>query len=88
MAPVVGGIAHGSVKKVPSSRTGTDGPQAEERAIAADAHHLARVQCDEFFRVVYHLYTPPWPVSVNYQHWPVGISGWYFCTVSFGGNTF
>ena len=31
-----------------------------------------------------------WPVSVNYQLWPVGKSvffGRYFCTVSFGGNT-
>ncbi len=35
-------------KHAPSSRTGADGPQAEERAIAADAHRIARVPCDEF----------------------------------------
>ena len=27
---------------------GADGPQAEERAMAADAHRIARVPCDEF----------------------------------------
>jgi hypothetical protein len=27
---------------------GADGPQAEERAIAADAHRIAQVLCDEF----------------------------------------
>ena len=27
-------------------------------------------------------------VFTIHQHWSVGISGWYFCTVSFGGNTF
>jgi hypothetical protein len=26
---------------------GTDGPQAEENTIAADAHHIAPVPCDE-----------------------------------------
>ena len=36
-------------KHAPSSRTGADGPQAEERAIAADTHRIARVPCDEFF---------------------------------------
>ncbi len=34
-----------------------------------------------------------WLASVNYQHWPVGISGWYYwlCFVAllrFGGNSF
>jgi hypothetical protein len=36
-----------------SSRTGADGPQAEERAMAADAHHIARVPCDEFLFLVF-----------------------------------
>ncbi len=35
-------------KHAPLSRMGKDGPQAEERAIAADAHRIARVPCDEF----------------------------------------
>jgi hypothetical protein len=35
-------------QRVPFSRTGADGPQAEEKAIAADAHHIAQVPCDEF----------------------------------------
>ncbi len=35
-------------KHASSSKTGADGPQAEERAIAADAHRIARVPCDEF----------------------------------------
>ena len=35
-------------KYAPSSRTGADSPQAEERAIAADAHCIAWVPCDEF----------------------------------------
>jgi hypothetical protein len=35
-------------KHAPMSRTGTDGPQAEEITIAADAHRIARVPCDEF----------------------------------------
>jgi hypothetical protein len=35
------------------SRTGADGPQAEERAIAADAHCIARVPCDEFLYFVF-----------------------------------
>ena len=30
---------------------GADGPQAEERAKAADAHRIAQVPCDEFFFV-------------------------------------
>ena len=47
MAPVVGVVTHGSVY-ASSSRTGADSPQAEERAIAADAHRIARVPCDEF----------------------------------------
>ncbi len=46
MAPAEGGVAHGSV-------TGTDGPQAEERAIAANAHSIARVPCDEFLFFVF-----------------------------------
>jgi hypothetical protein len=33
-------------KHTPWSRTGADGPQAEERAMAADAHRIARVLCD------------------------------------------
>jgi hypothetical protein len=32
---------------------GADGPQAEERAIAADAHLIARVPCDEFLFFVF-----------------------------------
>ena len=40
-------------QRVPSSRTGADGPQAEERAIAADAHRIARVPCDEFLFFVF-----------------------------------
>ena len=35
-------------KHAPSSRTGADGPQAEESAIAADTHCIAQVPCDEF----------------------------------------
>jgi len=30
-----------------------DGPQEEERAIAADAHRIARVPCDEFLFFVF-----------------------------------
>ena len=37
----------------PSSRTATDGPQAEEKDIAADAHRIAWVPCDEFFVFVF-----------------------------------
>jgi hypothetical protein len=40
-------------KHAPSSRTGADGPQAEERARAADAHCNARVPCDEFLFFVF-----------------------------------
>ena len=40
-------------KHAPSSRTGADGPQAEERAIAADAHRIARVLCDEVLFYVF-----------------------------------
>jgi hypothetical protein len=32
---------------------GADSPQAEERAIAADAHSIARVPCDEFLFFVF-----------------------------------
>jgi len=35
-------------KHAPLSRTGADGPRAEERAIAADTHPIARVPCDKF----------------------------------------
>ena len=40
-------------QRAPSSRTGADGPQAEERAIAADAHRIARVPCDKFLFFVF-----------------------------------
>ena len=40
-------------KHAPWSRTGADGPQAEERAMAADAHRIARVLCDEFLFFVF-----------------------------------
>jgi hypothetical protein len=36
-----------------SSGTGTDGPQAEERATAADAQCIAQVLCDEFLFFVF-----------------------------------
>ncbi len=36
-----------------SSETGADGPQAEERAMAADAHRIAWVPCDEFLFFVF-----------------------------------
>jgi hypothetical protein len=37
----------------PSIGTGTDGPQAEERAKAADAHRISQVLCDEFLFFVF-----------------------------------
>ncbi len=37
----------------PSIGTDADGPQAEERAKAADAHRIARVPCDEFLFFVF-----------------------------------
>jgi hypothetical protein len=40
-------------KHAPSSRMGADGPQAEERAIAADAHRIPWVPCDEFLFFVF-----------------------------------
>jgi len=40
-------------KHAPWSRLGADGPQAEERAIAADAHCIARVPCDKFLFFVF-----------------------------------
>jgi len=40
-------------KHVPLSRTVADSPQAEERAIAVDAHRIARVPCDEFLFFVF-----------------------------------
>ncbi len=49
MAPAVGDVAQSWLcKHAPSSRTGADGPQAEERAIAADAHRIARVRVTNF----------------------------------------
>ena len=36
-----------------SSGTGMGGPQAEERAMVADAHPIARVLCDEFLFFVF-----------------------------------
>jgi hypothetical protein len=38
-------------KHAPSSRTG--GGPSEERAIAADAHRIARIPCDEFLFIVF-----------------------------------
>ena len=35
------------------SRTGADSPQAEERAIATDAHCIAWVPCEEFLFFVF-----------------------------------
>jgi hypothetical protein len=35
------------------SRTGADGPQAEERAIAADTHRITRVPWGEFLFFVF-----------------------------------
>ena len=32
---------------------GADGPQADERAMAADAHPIARVPCEEFLFFVF-----------------------------------
>ncbi len=34
-------------QRAPLSRTAADGPQAEENTIAADAHRIALVPCDE-----------------------------------------
>ena len=34
-------------QRAPLSRTGADGPQAEEYTMAADAHRIAPVPCDE-----------------------------------------
>jgi hypothetical protein len=34
-------------QRAPLSRTGADGPQAEEYSMAADAHCIAPVPCDE-----------------------------------------
>ena len=42
-----------STRALEQSRTVADGPQAEERAIAADAHRIARVPCDEFLFFVF-----------------------------------
>ena len=42
-----------STRTLEQSRTVADGPQAEERAIAADAHRIARVPCDEFLFFVF-----------------------------------
>ena len=35
-------------QRAPLIGTGADGPQAEERAKAADAHRIALVPCDDF----------------------------------------
>ena len=40
-------------KHAPLSRTGAEGPQAEERAIAADGHRIVPVLCDEFLFYVF-----------------------------------
>ena len=40
-------------QRAPSIGTGADGPQAEEKAKAADAHRIARVPCDEFLFFVF-----------------------------------
>jgi hypothetical protein len=48
----VGGVTHGSVNMRPRA-TSADGPQAEERATAADAHRIARVPCEEFLFFVF-----------------------------------
>ena len=37
----------------PSIGMGADGPQAEERAKAADAHRIAHVLCDKFLFFVF-----------------------------------
>jgi hypothetical protein len=40
-------------QRVPSIGTGADGPQAEERAKAADAHRIALVPCDKVLFFVF-----------------------------------
>jgi len=40
-------------QRAPSIGTGADGPQAEERAKAADAHRIALVPCDKFLFFVF-----------------------------------
>ena len=40
-------------QRAPLIGTGADGPQAEERAKAADAHGIAPVPCDEFLFFVF-----------------------------------
>ncbi len=40
-------------QRAPSIGMGADGPQAEERAKAADAHRIAWVPCDEFLFFVF-----------------------------------
>jgi hypothetical protein len=42
-------------KYAPSSRTGVDSTQTEERAKAADAHRIALVPCDEFLFLFFSL---------------------------------
>ena len=42
-------------QRAPSIETGADGPQAEERAKAADAHCIAWVPCDEFLFLFFSL---------------------------------
>ena len=41
------GRCHWRCQQAPSSRTGADGPQAEEYTMAADANRIAPVPCDE-----------------------------------------
>ncbi len=42
-----------ALQRARSSGTGSNGPQAEERAMAADAHCITRVPCDEFLFFVF-----------------------------------
>ena len=40
-------------QRAPSSRTGADGPQGKKNTIAADAHRITPVPCDEFLFFVF-----------------------------------
>jgi len=40
-------------QRAPSIGTGADGPQAEERAKAAEAHRITLVPCDKFLFFVF-----------------------------------
>jgi len=48
-----GGRRQWLCQHAPLSKTVADGPQAEERAIAANADRIARVLCDEFLFFVF-----------------------------------